>query len=429
MRSFVVRHTRRGAPQRSVASATHDGFTLIELTCAMMILAIVSVGFAATLALGMRTVAMARQRQTAADLGSARIEHVRGVPYDRIALGSQPTHNTDSTNPDWFVSADGSSFNIDGKGTTEPLVVDVANGDLLHFEDPVQVGATVLRIYQYVTWVDDAAISGTQNYKRVTTIVQYKAPSITGLSRIVRSSALFSVGQVTISAATTTLPSATTTIPSTTTTMPATTTTAGLCPADSSAPTGSFSLSANTGSQTGYTATNSIGVTTALSDPCAPIQFRLTNDGSTWGSWVTFDSLNPSVSWPLAPGDGTKTVSLQSRDGKGNTGTFSAATIVLDTTHPSTPASLTRTVTCGGTNRTVNLAWGISTDLNFAGYRIYRSTDATTWSALATSSSTSFNDTHKKNLDSVRYYIVGYDRAGNESTATVLVSLSKNHCS
>jgi hypothetical protein len=32
-------------------------------------------------------------------------------------------------------------------------------------------------------------------------------------------------------------------------------------------------------------------------------------------------------------------------------------------------------------------------------------------------------------LDSVRFQVVGYDKAGNESAATNIVSLSKNQCS
>lgn len=396
----------------------------------MMILAIVAGGFAVTMALGLRTVAMARQRQTASDLGTARIEHVRSVPYTRVALSSQPVHSNDAGDPDYLVSNDGSSYDVDGKGNLEPLVVDTANGDVLHFEDPVQVGATVMKIYQYVTWVDDAGISGTQNYKRVTAVIQYKAPSVTGVSRIVRSSSLFTTGNVIVGGTTTTsvATTTTTTAATTTTTVPATTTTV-LCPGDSTAPTGSFNLSGSAGSDAGYTGASSITVATSLTDSCSPIQFRLSNDNSTWGSWVTYDSLNPTVSWALSAGDGSKTVWLEAKDGKSNTATFSAATITLDTTKPTTPSSFTRTMSCSGSNRTVNLFWGASSDANFAGYRVYRSTDAVTWSAVTTTSALSYTDTHKKSLDSVRYYVVGYDRAGNESLATATISLSKNQCS
>jgi fibronectin type 3 domain-containing protein len=69
-------------------------------------------------------------------------------------------------------------------------------------------------------------------------------------------------------------------------------------------------------------------------------------------------------------------------------------------------------------------------DTNFRGYRIYRSTDGVTWSVFVQVSQTTVSDnTLKKTLDSVRYYVVAYDKAGNESNATNTIALSKNQCS
>ena len=59
----------------------------------------------------------------------------------------------------------------------------------------------------------------------------------------------------------------------------------------------------------------------------------------------------------------------------------------------------------------MSLSWGLATDTNFRGYRIYRSTDGATWSVFTQVSGTSVSDTHKKALDSVRYYAVAYDKA------------------
>jgi prepilin-type N-terminal cleavage/methylation domain-containing protein len=151
---------RRRAPKGS------DGFTLIELIVAISLLAIVGGGFVASLGLGFQTIALARQRQTAASIAEARLEHLRSVPYAQLALPSALTQSTDPANPDSGVSADGTKFDVDGHGSMEPLVVDPAGG-VLHLEDPVQVGTTVMQIYQYVTWVDDPAITGTQDYKRL----------------------------------------------------------------------------------------------------------------------------------------------------------------------------------------------------------------------------------------------------------------------
>ena len=94
------------------------------------------------------------------------------------------------------------------------------------------------------------------------------------------------------------------------------------------------------------------------------------------------------------------------------------------------PGTLTRTVSCSGADRTVVLSWGIATDTNFRGYRVYRSTDGVSWSVFQQVSTTTVTDaTLKKSLDSVRYYVVAYDKAGNESNATNTISLAKNQCS
>jgi prepilin-type N-terminal cleavage/methylation domain-containing protein len=412
--------------------AGERGFSLMELVIAVSILAIVAVGFTASIALGLRSVAFARQQQTASDLATARLEHLRSIPYSQVALESAPTHDTDPTQPDYGVSLDNVSFDVSGHGAYEPLVVDTANGGVLHIENPVQVGQTVMSIYQYVTWVDDPSIPGTQDYKRVTVVVRYTAPTINGVSRVVRVSSFFGTGNVVVGGTTTTtVGGTTTTAAATTTTSSSTTTTvAGACAGDNSAPTGSYTLNGSAGALAGFTAAASITVTMNLSDPCTPIQARLSNDGgSTWGVWTTYDPLNPTVAWTLPTGDGSKIVSFQTKDNKGNQAQFSNAIIVLDQTKPTTPASFTRTVTCSGSNRTVTLAWSLSNDTNFVGYRVYTSTDNITWTALLTTTSTSAVDVHKKSLDSVRYYVVGYDKAGNESNQSSIISLTKNQCS
>ena len=123
-------------------------------------------------------------------------------------------------------------------------------------------------------------------------------------------------------------------------------------------------------------------------------------------------------------------MTAQAADAVGNTVTFSTMSIILDTTLPTVPGTLSRTVSCSGANRTVALSWGISSDANLQGYRVYRSTDGVTWSPFTQLVQSSTSDaTLKKSLDSVRYYVVGYDKAGNESNATNTIALSKNQCS
>ncbi|MGZ4795812.1 MAG: hypothetical protein ACXV8T_07955, partial [Acidimicrobiia bacterium] len=99
------------------------------------------------------------------------------------------------------------------------------------------------------------------------------------------------------------------------------------------------------------------------------------------------------------------------------------------TTAPTAPASISRTVSCSGSTRTVVLNWSAATDTYLVGYHVYISTDGTTWSLLASTAGLANTRTNSKTLTSVRYYVKAYDSAGNESSASSTISLSKNQCS
>ncbi|MDQ1468251.1 MAG: hypothetical protein QOH10_2666, partial [Actinomycetota bacterium] len=199
---------------------------------------------------------------------------------------------------------------------------------------------------------------------------------------------------------------------------------------DHAAPAGTAKINGTSSSEAGFTAGQNVSLNLTLSDACTPIKTRVANTGGTWSAWTTYDPANPLFSWALTAGDGLKQVDVEVTDNVGNTAALTSVTIILDTTKPTVPGTLTRIVSCSGADRTVTLSWGIATDTNFRGYRIYRSTDGVSWSVFSQVSQTTATDaTLKKSLDSVRYYVVAYDKAGNESNATNAIALSKNQCS
>ena len=129
--------------------------TLVELMVAISILAIVMSGLALSIGVDYKAVALARARQVAESVANQRLEELRDVDYDTMALASQPVHSTDPTNPDYYVSTNGVNYDVTGTGQNEALIVDSPDGPVDHIESPVTVGTTVVDVYQYVTWVDD----------------------------------------------------------------------------------------------------------------------------------------------------------------------------------------------------------------------------------------------------------------------------------
>lgn len=76
-----------------------EGFTLIELTVAMSLLAVVLVGFAAAMYGGMSAWAASRQRSAFVEIANAEMETMRALPYDIV--GVNKTIDVVPTTPGW----------------------------------------------------------------------------------------------------------------------------------------------------------------------------------------------------------------------------------------------------------------------------------------------------------------------------------------
>jgi len=396
------------------------GFSLVEMMAALTLIAVGFFALIGTASTGARMLAEAKQRQSASEIASRELEHLRNIPYDDVALGGTLARATDQDDPDWWLHDDGSSYDHDQNGSYETLIM---GGSIEHATD-TSVGTTDLRIYRYVTWVDDPAVAGTQDYKRLVLIAYYRAPVATGRPREVRVSTLFTPGSITV-AGSGTAPTQGVDVPvSDPGTLPG-----ASCVGDTSGPTGSFTIVSGTGGETGYTASETVTIQLAPVDDCTPITIKFTNDLTVYGDSVTYSTSEPTATWRITAGDGSKNVWAQFKDGNGTTRIVGPSAITLDQTLPTVPGTLTRTVSCSGTTRTVNLSWGTSTDTNLIGYRLYRSVDSEAWEVVSTTTSLTASNTHAKTLDSVRFRVTSYDQAGNESPTTNEITLSKNQCS
>ncbi|HAI73820.1 MAG TPA: hypothetical protein DCS28_03975, partial [Candidatus Moranbacteria bacterium] len=85
-----------------------------------------------------------------------------------------------------------------------------------------------------------------------------------------------------------------------------------------------------------------------------------------------------------------------------------------DNAAPTVPSNL---VGSASSSSQINLSWGASSDLNLAGYRIYRD-----GSAISTTSGLTFSNTGLSQSNTYNYWVTAYDSYGNESNrATVSV--------
>jgi hypothetical protein len=120
---------------------------------------------------------VSERHATMAHIAEQEIEQLEGVSYSSLELTTTPSHSTDPTNPDYYITNGASTvlqYDRTNPAATESVVVDATNGAVQHFHTQTQ-GTTSYNVYDYITWTQDPKCSpgcaGTQNYKRLTVAV------------------------------------------------------------------------------------------------------------------------------------------------------------------------------------------------------------------------------------------------------------------
>jgi prepilin-type N-terminal cleavage/methylation domain-containing protein len=155
--------------------AREDGMTLIELLVAAVLIAVGVVSLFTVFDSSRALVTTSEKNDVAAHQGEADLESILKMDYKTVALPSALVHSSTTTNPDWYVQANG-SYQWDQSTVSpkspDPVVVDATNSGLTHISTWSD-GQSRLSgsIYRYVTWIDDPNVAGTQNAKRVTIAV------------------------------------------------------------------------------------------------------------------------------------------------------------------------------------------------------------------------------------------------------------------
>jgi prepilin-type N-terminal cleavage/methylation domain-containing protein len=154
-----------------------DGFTLLELTVAMLVIAVVIVTLVGLQLSSVKTVAVARQRQAATALADQKLERLRALPYNTIQAGLLSTDSTLTTANDPRISSGrlGAPWNealVTSTNQTEPELTP-------HMKATPPLNGIVYTVYTYVT--HPIAADGTDSASAVdfwlTVVVRWSSTS------------------------------------------------------------------------------------------------------------------------------------------------------------------------------------------------------------------------------------------------------------
>lgn len=178
------------------------GFTVVELLVAVLVIA---TGLIATLTVfdsSRRLTTLSDKQEAAAHVAERELEAVvaqlsNTSGYNTIGLTTIPSHNTDSSNPNYYVTTGGLfQWDINNTSATEHFCAvtslspyTCSGGTVSPGPDPWTSAGVSGSIYRYVTWGGDdsshcssagtvkSACSGTTDWKRITIAVTVSGPN------------------------------------------------------------------------------------------------------------------------------------------------------------------------------------------------------------------------------------------------------------
>ena len=171
-------------------SNSEEGFTIIEMLVAMMVLAIVMTSLMYLMATSLKQVAFSKQRQTASALVDKTMEQARALPYSMISTGLDDHDVTTSSDPN--ISISGSTYTYTPTGET--VVHGNQNGNascpgatvcqapLIPHKSTTVLNSSTYTISAYVT-----NFSGSSGAYRLTVVVSWSPSQVAGVTNQVSS--------------------------------------------------------------------------------------------------------------------------------------------------------------------------------------------------------------------------------------------------
>src|SRR3990172_1440385 len=118
---------------RAARLRREEGFTIVELMVAMLILFIAIITTAYTATLGFKYAALARQRQAANSQATQAMEEIRALAFATVSAGLSTSDVTATSGGDSFISSSGcpagytKCITVPGTSTKEGLVTGTTN--------------------------------------------------------------------------------------------------------------------------------------------------------------------------------------------------------------------------------------------------------------------------------------------------------------
>lgn len=185
------------------AATREDGFTIIEVLAAALILALGAMAIFGLLSSAIKNTARAKETQVALEKAEQELEKLRSLTSEERALTAVPPTSSDPLNPDYRVNASNGTFALtrEPPGDYQQLVVN--EGELYGGtgEESVIKGGVISPgpthftsgdvsgdVYRYVVWRNDERCSeeacpGTQDFKQIVVAVKLDSPASQGGER------------------------------------------------------------------------------------------------------------------------------------------------------------------------------------------------------------------------------------------------------
>lgn len=168
------------------AAAKEEGFTIIEVLVAALILVLGAIATFGILASATIDSQRAKASQIALNKAQEELEALTGLSDEELALTQPPPHSTDEGNPDFRVS--NGKFNVNRTGSPAKYEM-VVNGGVLYPTETISKGVVSPgpisftngdvsgNVYRYIVWRNDASCPsetcpGEQDYKQVIVAVK-----------------------------------------------------------------------------------------------------------------------------------------------------------------------------------------------------------------------------------------------------------------